>query len=108
MYFVYVEYNSSSDIEIDEVIFRVLNAVRENQYSEGCYERNDYYDVYGFLKLETAKEFIERVKRLNRDEIEKIELMKCNNCGVNLATRFVKFSEIRKEFLCEECYQSLI
>ena len=72
MYFVYVEYETDCDyVEVDEAIFRVLNTVRENQYSEGCYERNDYYDIYGFLKLETAKEFIERVKRPNRDEIKK-------------------------------------
>lgn len=109
MYFVYVVYDSSSDfVEVDEEVYKVFLRVCKNIYREGIYDRDDYYDIYGFLELKTAKEFIEKVKRLNRDEIEKIELLRCNDCGENLATRYIEFSEVRKEFLCEECYQSLI
>lgn len=56
MYFVYVEYDSSSDFEIDEVVYNVFLELQENAYSEGIYDRDDYYDVYGFLKLEIARE----------------------------------------------------
>jgi len=108
MNFVYVEYSGDSALEIDEIVYNVFLELRENAYSEGIYDRDDYYDIFGFQKLETAKEFIRRVSELNKDKIEKVELVKCHDCEENLASRFVKFSEVRKDFLCEECYQSLI
>jgi len=108
MYFVYVEYSDDSNLEVNEEVYEEFLKVCKNIYREGIYDSDDYYDIFGFQKLETAKEFIRRVSELNKDEIEKVELVKCNDCEENLATRFVKFSEVRKEFLCEECYQSLI
>ena len=107
MYFVYVWYEYDYENE-DEIVHDIFSELCRNPYLEGVYERDNYYDIYGFLKLETAKEFIKRVSKLiPQTKIQKAGFVKCDYCKENIATRFVKFSEVRKEYLCEECYNSL-
>lgn len=106
MYFAYIGYEYDYENE-DEIVYNIFSELCRNPYLEGVYERDDYYDIYGFLNLETAKEFIKRVRELiPQTKIQEVGLIKCYYCEENIATRFVKFSEVRKEYLCEECYNS--